>query len=504
MMAGAVLRSRPRPRRSRLAIGAMSIAAILILVACTPSASPVPTTSPSPSVSASIPPTTPPPTSAPLPSGPIDSRIAAGHNQTCAINDGGGVSCWGAFNGYGDVEGSFAPVDVPGLTGPIVALAPGQWHTCALTLAGGVTCWGANDQGQLGDGTQSPSVVPVAVSGLTTGVTAIASGGDHTCAVTNAGAAKCWGNNEQGQLGIATVTASPVPVDVTGLTSGAIAVAAGHYHSCALMTGGGVKCWGANWNAQLGNGTTATNHEPDDVLGLASSVSSVVAGFEHTCALMTTGGVTCWGDGDAGELGNGAFVDSGAAVDVTGLSSGVAAISAGGAHTCALTTSGGVKCWGSDGLGTGSSEPSALPADVVGLGDGVTALAAGGMHTCVLTRSNGPMCWGWNWFGQLGLGARCAVNQEVPASVATSPTGAGGGSQPSPAPIEHASGPKDVLLRFDVIVYLRDVLGIIDDPTGRWFTPGAEFTLYGDGTAIVRNDLEQGQKIANAVGLKPE
>lgn len=476
-------------RASDVRFATATLIFLLAFAACAPAATPSSSTRSAADPSTTGLSGTPPPTSSPLAIGPVDSQIAAGDNHTCTINDRGGVSCWGAFNGWGDVNGSYFPVDVPGLTSQVVALAPGQWHTCALTATGGVVCWGANDQGQLGDGTQTPSVLPVNVSGLTNGVTAIASGGSHTCAVTGAGAVTCWGVNEQGQLGVAVVTISPVPVEVSGLASGVIAVAVGGNHSCALMIAGGVKCWGANGNSQLGDGTTAKNHVPVDVVGLASGVSAVVAGGEHTCALMTAGGIKCWGDGDAGELGNGAFVDSGTPVDVTGLSSGVTAVSAGGGHTCALLTSGGVRCWGSDGLGIGSSEPSALPVDVVGLGGRAIALAAGALHTCALMSVDVPMCWGDNYLGQLGLGTRCAVNSEVPARVTYRESGSGNGSDPSPAVIEHATGPTDVLLRFDEIVNIRDVLAIIEDDAGRWFAPGAEFTLYGDGTAIARNDV---------------
>lgn len=455
----------------------------VLVAACTSTTTPIPVTTPTPT--SSLPATPPPPASSPLPMGPADTPIAAGGAHSCVLTASGGVACWGATNG------SFVPLDVPGLTSEIVALALGDQHTCALTIGGGVICWGANDDGQLGDGTMSATTVPVDVSGLTSGVTAIASGANHTCAVTAAGAVKCWGLNEQSQLGVAIVTASPVPVEVSGLARGAIAVAAGGHHTCALMGGGGVKCWGANGSGQLGDGTTTTIHVPVDVTSLTSGVSRVVGGGEHSCALISAGGVKCWGAGAYGQLGNGVFVDSSVPVDVTGLASGVVAVTAGGGLTCALTTGGGVKCWGSDGLGNGSSDASPVPVDVTGLASGVTAIAAGGIHACALVGDGGPKCWGWNYFGQLGLGARCALSNELPADVATPAPSGGGATEPSPAPIQHATGPADVLLRFDVIVYRRDTSTILDDVTGRWFTPGPEFTLYGDGTVIARNDLAE-------------
>ena len=141
----------------------------------------------------------------------------------------------------------------------IAQVSGGVSHTCALTTGGGVKCWGWNESGQIGDGTtRTERPTPVDVTGLGSGVTAIAAGGYFSCALTTVGGVKCWGMNTRGQLGDGTTIGRSAPVDVTGLTSGVAAIAAGGYHTCALTTTGGVKCWG--WN-NTANWATA-RHQP--------------------------------------------------------------------------------------------------------------------------------------------------------------------------------------------------------------------------------------------------
>ncbi|TLY15221.1 MAG: hypothetical protein E6K69_06550 [Nitrospirae bacterium] len=305
----------------------------------------------------------------------------------------------------------------PALTG-IAEIEAGWHHTCAVTTAGDAKCWGNNHDGQLGDGTEADRLTPVDVVGLLSKARAISAGERHTCALTRDGGAKCWGNNHDSQLGDGTDVDKKTPVDVVGVTSGVQAIVAGWRHTCALTTLGGVKCWGNNHDGQLGDGTKVDKNVPVDVMGLVGGVKAITAGRRHTCALTTLGGVKCWGNNHDGQLGDGTKVDKNIPVDVIGLVGGVKAIAAGWRHTCALTTAGSVKCWGKnhDGqLGDGTAINRSSPVDVVGLPSVVHAIAAGGQHTCGLNPQF-VSCWGDNEDGQLGDGTTAdtlAAREEV-------------------------------------------------------------------------------------------
>jgi alpha-tubulin suppressor-like RCC1 family protein len=189
----------------------------------------------------------------------------------------------------------------------------------------------------------------------------------------------------------------------------------GDGHACAVTEGGGVKCWGANSDGQLGNGTTSDSSTPVDVSGLSSGVEAVAAGGKyndfggsHTCALTDKGAVLCWGNNDEGQLGNGSEKNSPKPVAVTGLTSGVIAIVAGGSHTCALLKSGRAKCWG-DGIfgqvGDTTQDGADAPVFVEGANH-ASAIATGTAHTCARTDAGTVSCWGWGDDGQIGDGSR--------------------------------------------------------------------------------------------------
>lgn len=356
-------------------------------------------------------------------------QVSAGGFHTCAVTISGGLKCWG-YDAQGQLgnDAGFTnqalPVDVQGLTSGVTSVAAGLHHTCAVTTSGGLKCWGRDHVGQLGnDSSLANQPTPVDVQGLTSGVASVAAGGAHTCAATTVRGVKCWGNDAHGQLGNdAALAQQPTPVDVQGLTSGIASVSAGGGHTCAVTTSGGLKCWGYDGTGQLGNDTALTSQPtPVNVLGLASGVTSVSTGTNHTCAVTTSGGLKCWGYNNAGQLGNNSTTNSPVPGDVQGLSSGVASVAAGSSHTCAVTASGGLKCWGDDGngqLGDDVALTSKLtPLNVAGVSSGVASVSVGSSHTCAVTTSGGAKCWGADDYGQLGNDAALKI-QPTPVDVA--------------------------------------------------------------------------------------
>jgi alpha-tubulin suppressor-like RCC1 family protein len=297
-----------------------------------------------------------------------------------------------------------APFDVPSLGSGVTAVVVGKGRSCAV-VRGGAECWGSNSSGMLGTGLKdTQNEVPVVLPGLASGVTAIAGGDVFGCAVA-AGGVKCWGENGEGQLGDGSTTWTVVPVAVKDLATGAIAVAAGDHHACALLASGGVRCWGDNGHGQLGDGTTIERHTPTNATGLDHGVSAISAGGDHTCALLSTGLVKCWGDNSDGELGDGTTTERHAPVDVVGLATGVTEVATGKAYTCALTVAGGVRCWGANALGqlgNDSMTGSLQPLDVSDLASGVRAIAAGDVFACAVTVAGAVECWGTDDGDQFG------------------------------------------------------------------------------------------------------
>ncbi len=289
-------------------------------------------------------------------------------------------------------------------------VSSGGRHTCGLTEMGRVKCWGDNKHGQLGNDSRFAHFKPVDVSALNSETTMISVGLEHSCALTGSGEVKCWGDNTKGQLGNGTFVDSKVPVTVAGLEEDVSWISAGFFHTCAVTGSGDGYCWGDNRFGQLGDGTMNDSSFPVKTSGIAEELKSISAGYNHTCALTLSGGIKCWGLNLSGELGTGNQQPSFVPIDVEGLSSEATLVTTGLSHTCALTTGGGVKCWGSNARGElgdgegGADQFSPVPKDVVGLTSEVEMVSAGYHYTCALTSGGGVVCWGSNTVGQLGDG----------------------------------------------------------------------------------------------------
>eukprot|EP01084_Bolivina_argentea_P106771 190989_1 len=329
----------------------------------------------------------------------------------------------------------------------VIQIALGAYHTCALLSTNGVKCWGYGNYGQLGYGKtdnigDGPGEMGEDLQEVDLGavkVIQIALGDYHTCALLSTGGVKCWGYG--GYLGYGnTTTIGDEPGEMgedlqeVDLGEGVkvIQIALGAYHTCALLSTNGVKCWGYGNYGQLGYGKTDNIDGPGEMgedlqevdLG-AVKVIQIALGAYHTCALLSTNGVKCWGHGSYGQLGYGNKNHKGDGpgemgkdlqeVDL-GLGITVIQIAVGRYHTCALLSTGGVKCWGYGEygqLGYGhkndiGDEPGEMGTNLteVDLGEGITAIqiALGDGHTCALLSTNGVKCWGQGQYGELGYG----------------------------------------------------------------------------------------------------
>lgn len=333
------------------------------------------------------------------------AAVAAGAAHTCILTRAGGVWCFGDNHagqlGDGTTTATAAPVAVSGLARDVIAIAAGWFHTCALTRAGAVKCWGGNTHGQLGDGGTDNARLPVDVSAPFGAARAIAAGGQRSCALAGSGDVWCWGFGSFGN-GVGH------PELVGDLPGGAASVTVGTWHACALLQAGTPRCWGVNGYKQLGAVPTWISRDPVEVPGLSGTLTGLAAGDSHTCALNASGSVACWGGNYHNQLGDGTETSRANPAPVEGLGAAARSIASGAAHTCARLANGAVQCWGrntSGQLGTGTQVNAPVASTLTGIDEGVVAIAAGGEHTCAVTASGSAICWGSNGSGELGNGS---------------------------------------------------------------------------------------------------
>lgn len=333
-------------------------------------------------------------------------------NHTCAVHRSGSVYCWGG-HGLGNVGvRSYTPKKVTGIN-DATSVSAGVGHTCVLTERNEVLCWG-NLQLKQEDGTYF-SQRAVKIAGISD-VVEISAADDLTCALHRSGQISCWGDNFVGKLGRGFYTEDQTevytPAHVKNI-SNAISISSKSHRSCAVLSSGKINCWGDNRHGQLGNGKLSYFTVPVEVKNISNAVSVAVGGEyfvgEHSCALLSTDEIYCWGSNYYGQIGNGEFGRPGwtipAQIDL-GFSD-TESITAGAVHACALRSTGTIYCWGGNGeaqIGSINTFDSvALPTQVSGISD-ATSIDAGDTHTCAVHSDGTVSCWGSNYFGQLGNG----------------------------------------------------------------------------------------------------
>ena len=344
--------------------------------------------------------------------------VSAGEYHTCGLIGDGGIWCWGDNDsgqlGASEATGGATPVAVTNLPLPATSVSSGNEHSCALLADETVWCWGRNEAGQLGDGTTTQSATPVEVVGLSA-VSRVETGENYSCALGYNGVVYCWGLNGLRQLGDGSTTDSTLPVEVL-LDDAALVVALGRSHSCSITNNNRLWCWGDNAFGKLGTGDTTDATMPVEASALsyvvdpgdATPITDTAAGDSHSCALAQMGSVWCWGRNEDGQLGNGSQTTYDATPQlVDGLMSSAQHIATGVSFTCAVLSTGEISCWGSNTNGRlGNRDEtvthSTVPLRVEGMDD-VAYISTGSRHACVMLGDQTLWCWGQNTRGQLGV-----------------------------------------------------------------------------------------------------
>jgi alpha-tubulin suppressor-like RCC1 family protein len=340
--------------------------------------------------------------------GPVLKAVSAGNSHSLALRTDGSVWAWGLNSdgqlGNGTQTNSNMPLRVAGL--PVIqAIAAGRNHSLALGQDGTVWVWGQNSFGQLGDGTTTRRLVPVAIA-IPGGAVAIAGGLNHSLAVAANGSVYAWGSNSYGQLGDETTTTRLTPVRIN-LPINIRAVSAGWYHSMALGTNGHVWTWGRNLNGQIGSGSASSSNQLTPYrVNLALGATAIATGANHSLALLSNQSVVAWGQNSNGQIGNGTTATAQSVPVSVGLVGAVAVISAGSNFSLAIDSTGTAWSWGQNNsgqLGDGTTVQRTSPVSVQGLNDAVAV--SGGLFHALALRPGCPFwAWGLNTSGQLGDG----------------------------------------------------------------------------------------------------
>jgi len=347
------------------------------------------------------------------------AQVFAGHVHTCLLKSGS-LKCFGANNagqlGNGNVINQSSPVPVSGMSVDVQKAAVGINNTCAIK-SGQLYCWGNNSSGQLGkgDATTLPTSAPSLVPTMDSGVTDVVVGYYTICAIKN-GAVFCWGDGRYGTVGDGTFTRRLVPTAVTGLSSGVSAIAMsdtdaqvtagvpGVGHACAIKSGA-LYCWGYNPSGEIGDGTLTSKGVPTLASGMEADVSLVSAAQNSTCAVRKSN-LYCWGANGQGQLGLGDVNTRYAPTLVSAfIGKKISQIDGDELHYCA-NADGKVYCWGDNAgsqIGTGNTVDAISPAQLAGLDVGISSIATSTYGSFAI-QNNKLLGWGRNSEGQLGRG----------------------------------------------------------------------------------------------------
>ena len=341
-----------------------------------------------------------------------------GEISSCALNKYHTAHCWGS-NVYGEQgDGTNSRKTYPSMIDfgsyrYVTKLASGGFHSCAVLHDTSFHCWGWNFEKQLGDGTSTDKSYPTKIDvGTGRHVIDFALGFASSCAILDDRSLKCWGNNENGQLGNGTYESISTPTAIhVDSDRYATKIALGSYHTCSALDDGSLKCWGWNEFGQLGDGSTSTNSSiPIAIdIGPGRSVKQLSLGGYHSCAILDDGTLKCWGSNSSGQIGDGTKTDRRSPTTISvGNGRYVTHIALGGFHTCAILDDKSLKCWGDNtegqlGIGTNNSNMTLTPTTVeIGNGAKVRQVSLGGEHTCAILLDDTLKCWGNNLDFQLG------------------------------------------------------------------------------------------------------
>lgn len=342
----------------------------------------------------------------------VISYISPAGLFTCSLNELGWIYCWGANSsgqiGNNTTSGSVKPIPIRSgfiqLDTTRSAGGSSLGTTYGITLTGVLMSWGDNVFGKMGTGSDGGASFTPQVVDPSIRYKYMESQYRHSCAITTTNVLKCWGYNSDGELGDGTTAPKNSP---TTIDSGVNykTVAAGAYHTCGITTGNILKCWGLNDDYQLGDGTNGQKLSPVTVDG-GTTYASASAGLTHTCAITMAGALRCWGNDSFGQIGDGGLSTSRSTPYTIDSGTSYAMVAAGDNSTCAITTTGVLKCWGENSsgqLGDNSTTTRTTPV-IIDSGVSYSSVTNAGTHTCGITSARVMKCWGLNDYGQLGIG----------------------------------------------------------------------------------------------------